>query len=72
MISEAEQEVVIEVISGPEGSCLAIGKADGTGLTRIAGPKPWGGGRVLHSWRVPVSEILRSLADSPSGERVTR
>lgn len=33
-----------EVIRGPEGCCLALDDV------RIAGPKPWGGGRVIHSW----------------------
>lgn len=33
-----------EVISGVEGCCLALDD------TRIAGPKPWGGGAVIHVW----------------------
>ena len=33
-----------EVISGVEGCCLALDDA------RIAGPKPWGGGTVIHVW----------------------
>jgi len=33
-----------EVISGVEGCCLALDD------TRIAGPKPWGGGTVIHAW----------------------
>lgn len=33
-----------EVIRGPEGCCLALND------TRIAGPKPWGGGKVIHAW----------------------
>lgn len=33
-----------EVIRGVEGCCLALDD------TRIAGPKPWGGGKVIHAW----------------------
>ena len=33
-----------EVIRGVEGCCLSLDD------TRIAGPKPWGGGTVVHSW----------------------
>lgn len=33
-----------EVISGVEGCCLALDD------TRIAGPKPWGGGTAIHAW----------------------
>lgn len=33
-----------EVIRGVEGCCLALDD------TRIAGPKPWGGGSVIHAW----------------------
>ncbi len=33
-----------EVIHGVEGCCLALDD------TRIAGPKPWGGGTVIYAW----------------------
>ena len=33
-----------EVIRGVEGYCLALDDK------RIAGPKPWGGGDVIHAW----------------------
>lgn len=33
-----------EVIRGVEGCCLALDDM------RIAGPKPWGGGEVIHAW----------------------
>ena len=35
-----------EVIRGVEGCCLALDD------TRIAGPKPWGGGTVIHTWEI--------------------
>ena len=36
----------IELISGVEGECITVND------TRIAGPKPWGGGKVLKTWNV--------------------
>jgi len=43
----------IEIISGVEGSCLALND------TRIAGPKPWGGGKVIYSFKVPVDTFIK-------------
>ena len=50
---------LIEVISGCEGPCLSIGNENGG--RRIAGPKPWGGGRTIHSFEVSVEEIKEAL-----------
>lgn len=55
-----ETTITLEVISGPEGPCLAL--VDGPRVTRIAGPKPWGGGQVIHTFRVKRSEF-RKVAD---------
>jgi len=38
--------MMVEVISGVEGGCLAFDDY------RVAGNKPWGGGQVLHSFKV--------------------
>lgn len=35
---------VFEVVRGVEGCCLVLDDL------RIAGPKPWGGGTVIHAW----------------------
>ena len=56
----------IEVISGVEGSCLSIGTDSGG--TRIAGPKPWGGGQVLHTFEVNIDALIkeaRVLQEAP-------
>ena len=44
-----------EVIRGVEGCCLALDD------TRIAGPKPWGGGTVIHAWE--IGERTRAAID---------
>lgn len=48
---------VIEVVAGVEGHSLSIG--DESGGYRLAGPKPWGGGRTAHRFVVNVDELLR-------------
>ena len=50
---------LIEVISGVEGPCLSVGTESGG--TRIAGPKPWGGGRVAHSFEVSIDALIKEL-----------
>lgn len=52
-------EVLFEVISGPEGPCLSIG--NGRSGYRLAGPKPWGGGCTVHVFTVNVAELLREI-----------
>lgn len=39
------------VMMGPEGPCLYVNGH------RVAGPKPWGGGRVLHSFEGQTAEL---------------
>ena len=43
----------VEVIKGVEGLCLAIDDR------RVAGPKPWGGGHVIHSFTVDEKRVSR-------------
>lgn len=50
---------LIQVIEGVEGLCLSIG--DRRGGTRIAGPKPWGGGRTIHSFKVSIDTLIDEL-----------
>lgn len=53
----------VEVIAGAEGRCLAIGLTGSSGSTRIAGPKPWGGGSVEQRFVVDEDRLLEALAD---------
>lgn len=51
-----EKYAKIELIGGVEGDSLAINDK------RVAGPKPWGGGRVKRTWRmVPVEFIIEAV-----------
>jgi hypothetical protein len=50
---------LIEVISGVEGPCLSVGTSSGG--TRVAGPKPWGGGRVTNSFKVSIDTLIKEL-----------
>lgn len=48
---EMPETVKIEIVSGVEGPCLVIDD------WRVAGPKPWGGGKVLYSFDVPRKKL---------------
>lgn len=44
----------VQVIRGPEGVALYVDSY------RVAGPKPWAGGDVIHAWDVDA-ELLRRI-----------
>lgn len=50
-----EATVKILVLSGPEGPSLYVNDY------RVAGNKPWGGGREMASFVVPTEMFLRDL-----------
>ena len=52
------KKVNIAVIKGVEGFCLAINDY------RVCGPKPWGGGSVVHEFEVDLHHILKALPDA--------
>lgn len=53
---EAKDRIVkIEVVRGCEGDCLCVDNY------RVAGNKPWGGGEVIKSWDVKLSDVLKAL-----------
>jgi len=46
-----EEMIEVSIISGVEGLAVLLNDY------RIAGPKPWGGGRILRTWRMPISRL---------------
>lgn len=58
--------VFIEVVSGVEGPSLYVGNE--TGGHRLAGPKPWGGGRTIHQFQVKLTELLKEAPGFASKE----
>lgn len=52
-------KVFFEVVAGPEGHCLCI-CGENTGF-RLAGPKPWGGGTVVHKFEVDCYELMEQM-----------
>ena len=46
------------LVQGPEGLSLYLN------MYRVAGPKPWGGGKVLHEWTVETDDLLEALNQS--------
>lgn len=47
----------ITIVSGAEGPSLYIG--DENGGHRLSGPKAWGGGQTIHSFKVDLDELIR-------------
>lgn len=47
--------VNVHVVSGVEGVSLSINDC------RVTGPKPWGGGRIIHSFKVSKTDLYRAL-----------
>jgi len=58
----SKEKVLISVIAGVEGNSLSVGNK--TGGTRLAGNKPWGGGRIIHSFEVDVEELIKTVEQS--------
>ena len=48
-------KINIEIIAGVEGPCVSINDY------RVAGPKPWGGGKVTKTWITTPSNILQAF-----------
>jgi hypothetical protein len=49
----------VALVSGPAGLSLYIND------TRVAGDKPWGGGRMIEDWRVDLTDVKAALRASP-------
>ncbi len=56
-------KIKIEVVKGVEGHALSVDD------TRVAGPKPWGGGTVVHSFEVDVHAVETLVKEFKQKER---
>jgi hypothetical protein len=56
-LADQDQDASVEVllIDGVEGPSVYVNNY------RIAGPKPWGGGEVIHEFKTTRAEIKRAL-----------
>lgn len=52
---ETSDKVALELISGPAGNALYLDNH------RVAGPKPWGGGRTIWQGSAKRSEVMIAL-----------
>jgi hypothetical protein len=59
--AKATDELVFEVIHGVNGACLSVSTDGGETGFRLAGPKPWGGGKVIQVFKVSKKELLNEL-----------
>lgn len=58
-ICKGSGKVLVEVVAGGGGVCLVVG-GDNSG-TRVAGPKPWGGGRTVHRFKCDAADLLNAV-----------
>lgn len=49
------RKFTLEYIAGVEGNSIYLNEY------RIAGPKPWGGGKVIKEWTVEADDLERAL-----------
>ncbi|MDN4147593.1 Lar family restriction alleviation protein [Pseudomonas tohonis] len=61
VLPKIDGTALVEVVNGAEGPSLYIGNEDGG--YRLAGPKPWGGGRTIHKFTVKLDELVREAMD---------
>jgi len=64
-MAQTDNYVDIEVVNGVEGPSLCINGY------RVAGPKPWGGGHVITTWRVKAANLREYLKRAMHGVRKT-
>ena len=55
MTTKKQRTCDIEIVNGVEGLAIYLNGC------RIGGPKPWGGGTVIHKWVVDVDRIKGAL-----------
>ncbi len=51
----------IVLIGGVEGNCVCIAHEKDRDGRRVAGPKPWGGGRVVKKFTTDLDNILDAI-----------
>lgn len=51
--------VLVTLIQGVEGPAIYINNH------RIAGPKPWGGGKIVKEWKASAVEIQKAMKSKP-------
>lgn len=51
--------VFIDIVEGVEGPCVCIGD-NSTGV-RVAGPKPWGGGRTSRRFTASLENLKAAI-----------
>ena len=56
------EKVKIEVVSGKFGNSLCLNDL------RIAGPKAWGGGTIIHTFQVELETLREALEEIDFGE----
>ena len=54
-----EKQVLLTIMRGVEGLAIYVQNY------RVAGNKPWGGGKVIAEWKVPTTRVREALRRKP-------
>ena len=54
----SDKTIPIMVVAGVEGPSLYVNNF------RIVGNKPWGGGKTIYQWEVPLEKLLQYLKEA--------
>lgn len=54
-----DKEITIGHVAGVEGPSIYVNDY------RVAGPKPWGGGHVVHEWKTTLRDVLVAVLGEP-------
>ena len=52
-----EEMIEINIVQGVEGKSLYINDH------RVAGSKPWGGGKIIQTWKVQKKDLLEDIQE---------
>ncbi len=55
MLMSSKETILVEVVEGVGGRSLYVND------NRVAGPKPFGGGRKIHIFRVKIEDLKEAL-----------
>lgn len=61
---------IVEFVHGVEGPSLSLSPTSKSSGTRIAGPKPWGGGYVTKTWAIDPQDIFEALGFTQNEAKV--
>ena len=63
--------IKLQVVKGPEGYSLQTFDNRSSGK-RVAGPKPWGGGEVVHTFECEIERLIHAIRANGYGKEASQ